>query len=484
MPIANFKPVASLYEFKMQEYQNDILSDNIQIEEDRVLLEEYKNQKSETLNIGAMVKEELMKTINELQNTKNELEKELDAFAGVLWDEFVSHASQSPEEIFNQIFEPFLQALTPLMEVVSSVGLPEVPIIGNIQNIIQKIAKTGQLIAKLPKEVRDAARKEAEAKKKVEQELRKAEADAATAERKLKQENQNMSWWERQKDDFKNSPIGKVILEIVEIFKQVLQIITMICQCALYAAILMILEKLKPIIGMLGDVVALVTNAYTVLKMLMFSQAQMLKFFYKMLEEKLSELYGIVTYVIDGGWSLPVNFMISAIYADMLCCEYDISSINFEMSKLSLEHYISDKKEELEDLNSNKSKVEASLENARGDELNGTYPQYMIDNLNTQLSIYENSINSTETIINDSESNLKTILENQQFFTNNRAKKYRLELDKLTSEDNYLSAEPEASMKLMEEQKQQTEKLKKEAEENRKKLKEVQDKKAANATKT
>lgn len=368
MPIANIKPVGSIYEYQMHEWQNDLSGVQLQLEEDKTLLSSYKDQKSETIQIGMAIKNQIINTINELENTKNDLEKELQEFAGIVWDEFTDHAGRSAEDIFNEIFEPFMQALTPLMDLVGSVGLPEVPIIGNLQAIIQKIAKTGQLISRLPKEVREAARKEADEQKKLEKERRTAEAEAAEAERKYKQVDQNMSWWDRQKDDFRNSPFGKIILEIVEIFTQVIHVVWMICQCSVYAALLMLLEKLKPLLSQLGDIIALISNAFSVMKMLMLSSAQMIRFFYKVLEEKLSELWNVVRYVIDGGWSMPINGMISAVYADMICCEFEISSINMEMGRISIDHNVDLDEDKIKEYEKRIKSLEGNLESAKAED--------------------------------------------------------------------------------------------------------------------
>lgn len=478
MPIANFAPVSSLYDYQVQENLNDLSVVQLQWDEDAALLSTYKEQKSDTQNIGLMIKNEILKSIEELRATKDELEKELEEFAGVVWDEFSDSANQSAMDIFNQIFDPLMQAITPLMDLVGSVGLPEVPIIGNLQSIIQKIAKTGQLISRLPREVRNAAREEAEKQKKAHKELAKAQADTEEAERKYKQVDQNMTWWDRQMDDFKNSPIGKILLEIVEVFIQVIEVLKMICQCAVYAALIMLLEKLKPLLQQLGTIISIITNALTVMKMLMFSSAQLIRFFYKVLEEKLSELWNIVRYVIDGGWSMPVNGMISAIHADMICCEFEMSSINMEMGRLSLDHIVdidTDTKKKWE-------KREKQLQGEMESELNSqNFDRDVFDSLNYKFTLAGLSVDFYDNVVKMDKDNLDEYITEVSAFNKLAPGRYKLELEKRTAEDDFLKNNHEAIKKDIAETQKLTGAARTKAARQRRKTAELKEQKAAEA---
>ena len=473
MPVANFTPVASIYEYRVQENMNDLSAVQLQWDEDAALLSSYKEQKEDFQNIGLMIKNEILKSVEELRQTKDELENELAAFAGVVWDDFTNHANQSAMDIFNQIFDPLMQAITPLMDVVSNVGLPEVPILGNLQAIIQKIAKTGQLIAKLPKEVRAAARQEMEDKKKAEKELRKAQAEADEAARKYKQINENMSWWDRQMDDFKASPFGKIVLEIVDIFMQVIEVLKMICQCAVYAALMMLLEKLKPILQQLGDIIALISNALTVMKMLMLSSAQMIRFFYKMLEEKLSELWGLVQYVIGGGWSMPVNALISAVHADMICCEFEMSSINMELDRLQLGHKIELDGEMREMWQQRVNELTAAQEQNSGPNELDPFAAQAAEYVKRELQKSRVQLNRASVIELQDKSALNTLGIDISAFNETASDKYNLELEKRTAEDEYLKNSHEAIQQEIEETKKLTEAAQKEAEETNKKTEQL-----------
>ena len=437
MAIANFKPVTDLSAFKYQELQNDVSAYNIQINEDLELIKQYKQQEEETFDLGSQIKDEISKIIAELEKTQDEMWAELDAFAGFFWD----HANQGPEEIFNQIFEPFLQAVEPLMNVVGSIGLPELPVIGNIQTIIQKIAKMGQLIAKLPKEVRDAAKKEMEDQEKLRKELKKAEADKATAERKMKQIDPNMKCWDGVEDDFKDSKLGKIVMEIVEIFKDILHILQMMCENAVMGALLVILEKLKPIIGMVGDAFALINNAYTVMKMLMFSQAQMLRYFYKTIEEKLSQLNGILNFLICGGYSLPTNFMISAAYSDMVSCQVGISSTNQEIYQMDYDYALKEVDSKISNLTALNSNIDGQIENAKADIVKGTNgAKEKHDDLIVKKESIENELDTAETIKKIYETGKESLLKEKEIWKNGGSDKYyNDEMEKLTEEDEYLS---------------------------------------------
>lgn len=476
MPIANFSPVSSLYDYQVQENLNDLSSVQLQWNEDAALLSSYKEQKSDFQNIGFTIKNEILKSIDELRQTKDELESELAAFAGVVWDDFADHANQSAMDVFNQMFDPLMQAIAPLMDVVSNVGLPEVPILGNLQAVIQKIVKTGKLISKLPREVRDAARQEMADKKNVEKELRKAQADADEAARKYKQINQNMRWWDRQVDDFKASPFGKIILEIVDIFMQVIEVLKMICQCAVYAALIMLLEKLKPLLQQLGDIIALISNALTVMKMLMLSSAQLIRFFYKMLEEKLSELWGLVQYVIGGGWSLPVNGLISAVHADMICCEFEMSSINMEINRLELDHKVDIDAE----IQKNWEKYSKSLEGQMESELNSSsYNKEAYDALNREWTLASLSVELYKNIVQSDKDNVEEYVAEISAFNELAPDRYQLELEKRTAEDEYLKNSYEAIKKDTEEATKLTEAAKAKAAAQRKKTAELKAQKAA-----
>lgn len=463
MPIANFTPVGSIYEYRVQENLNDLSAVQLQWNEDAVLLSSYKEDKSEFENIGLTIKNEILKSIDELRQTKDELEQELAAFAGVVWDEFSDHATQSAMDIFNQIFDPLMQAITPLMDVVSNVGLPEVPILGNLQAVIQKIAKTGQLISKLPRDVRNAARQEMADKKKAEKELRKAQADADEAERKYKQINENMTWWDRQMDDFKASPFGKIVLEIVDIFMQVLEVLTMICQCAVYAALLMLLEKLKPLLQQLGDIIALISNALSVMKMLMFSQAQLIRFFYKMLEEKLSELWGLVQYVIGGGWSLPVNGLISAVHADMICCEFEMSSINMEIGRLQLDHKIENDVSNREMWQQRINSLTAAAEQNSGPNDLDPFAAQAAEYVKRELQKARVQLNRASIIELQDKYASDVLATDISAFKETAPNKYKLELEKRTAEDEYLKNSHDAIKKDIEETKKLTEETQKKA---------------------
>lgn len=474
MPIANFTPVTSIYEYRVQEWQNDLSGVQAQWNEDDALLSSYKEQKSETVQIGMMIKSQILGAINELQRGRDDLEKELEEFAGVVWDEFASHSSRTAEDVFNDIFDPFLQALTPLMDVVGSVGLPEVPIIGNLQTLIQKIAKTGQLISRLPKTMRDAAKKEADEQRELEKKRIAAETEFADAERKYKQVDKNMTWWDRQMDDFKNSPFGKILLEIVEIFKQVIQVVIMICQCAVYAALLMLLEKLKPLLQQLGDIIALISNALSVMKMLMLSSAQMVRFFYKMLEEKLSDLWNVVRYVIAGGWSLPVNGMISAIHADMICCEFEMSSINMEIGKLSLDHTIDLDSKDIRYLKDYVSNLDGQIDEAKNEDPRDSEE---IEDLETFKKDLNSVIAYSEAKKKNHEAALEEHIANMDAFSATAPGKYKVELEKRASEDKFLQESHKQIAAINEKNKELTKAAKANAEKTRKDMEELKKRK-------
>ena len=469
---ANFKPVKSVYDYRIQEWNNDLSSTQQQWDEDKVLLSTYKEDKVKIEQIGFDIKEQIKTVVEEIENTVSSLESELLNAGLGLVNTFKSQATLTPEEIFNMLFEPFMQALEPLMSIIGTVGLPEIPVIGNIQNIIQQIAKTGSIISKLPKQVREAARAEAKLKKQKE-ELEKKKKETSDQLAEAQNAQKEGSSWDRP-SEFAKSRLGKIVNDIVSIFWDVLKIITMICECAVIAAIMMLIEKIKPIVGALGNIVAIITSAQTVMKMLILSASQMVRYFYKMLVDKLSELWDIISFVVDGGFSLPVNALISGVHADMICCEFEMSSINMKIDDIKKSHKVDLKKENIKKYKENKEKYENLLEDInKGDydsladyrsEMIGTVASSLLGGFGAstiknfakkqipvtkptaaEINFFNNAVSSIEnTIIKETNSlsalstDLETHRKEINSFNKLAPQKYEEELKRRTNEDEYL----------------------------------------------
>ena len=114
--------ITSLYEYRINEWENDLSAVQKQWDDDAVLLETYKDQKDISLNLGLVIKDQILKVVTELENSRDKLWSDLADFAGTLYDRAMN--DDIVEDIFNQIFDPFLEAVNSLTEVISLAPLP------------------------------------------------------------------------------------------------------------------------------------------------------------------------------------------------------------------------------------------------------------------------------------------------------------------------------------------------------------------------
>ena len=421
--------ITSLYEYKVHERRNDIEELNGQICADWDYIRSLEESKAGNQSLGYAIKQEIQSAIEELRQTRDEMWNEVEEFAiGMVTLSNYTGKGMTEEELFSMLFDPLQAALQPILDFLPNLGLPEIPIIGNLTQIIKKISDMGRMIRRLPQEYVDAARKEAE-------EAKAAEKELAAAQKTERQ--RGMGWWDRRADDFKNSQFGKICKEIVDILGEVLHIIAMIAQNVTLFAILELIKLLKPVLDAfqiaVGTVVTLLENAYTLIRTLIYSSAQLLRYFYKMLEKKLTQLWDILVYVCSGGWSLPENLMISAAYGDIVCCNIEISGLMCEIENLDLSHSIALTDEQISAYQAKAEELAVKIKNS------GTSRQSRREYQNDRSDIMNIKLPPLQKAKAEMLSSQKENDAEASYLSSNGTKIYNEELMRLTQQDAYLS---------------------------------------------
>ena len=335
----------------------DINELNTQICADWNLIHQLEQAKDGSLFSG--FKKDIAAAINELEEMKTEMEGELEEFATGITSlsSYMGKGGMSEEEMFDMLFNPFMEALKPIADFLPTMGIPDLPIINNIPKMIDKIVQMGRLIKQMDPETVARAREEAEAAEQTQKAINKLEAEKRQA---------GMTPWQKTKDNFKHSKFGQILTEIYDLLKDVLQIIMMIAQNIVIFAILELIRIAKPVIDAfqlaVGTIVTLLENVYTLVRLMFLSSAQMLKYFWKLVEKKLSGLYYMVYYAASGGWSLPENYMISAAYQDIVSCELEISGLIYELNDANLKAQLSGVEDQLKSCEKKTKKITTMLD--------------------------------------------------------------------------------------------------------------------------
>ena len=182
-----------------------------------------------------------------------------------------------------------------------------------------------------------------------------------------------------------------------------------------------------------------------------------------MLEEKLSELWGLVQYVIGGGWSLPVNGLISAVHADMICCEFEMSSINMEIGRLQLDHKIENDVSNREMWQQRINSLTAAAEQNSGPNNLDPFAAQAAEYVKRELQKARVQLNRASIIELQDKYASDALAADISAFKETAPNKYKLELEKRTAEDEYLKNSHDAIKKDIEETKKLTEETQKKA---------------------
>ena len=307
-----------VYELGVLERMHDIevLTENIKL--DNKLLSGYMddNLSAQKMNFGIAG---LLSGITvQLEDIKKQMSSEY-----ATWSDAGNAILATAESSFNAgrtsvvdklmaIVDPLVESVTILQDsILNKMGIPDLPIIGNIQKILKEIANIGRVVSKVDPKLREEARNRA----------RKEKDDA----------NKNKGWFASVCED---SWLETIINEIIEIIRSVFNLIKDIISLIEPFLMMMLIEKLKPVIEFfslaLGEIYGICENIVSLGKMLIFNQAKLLDMFAQAIVEKISEIWDIFRYVVYGG-TLPNDAMISALVGDIVSCENEISGKQLEI---------------------------------------------------------------------------------------------------------------------------------------------------------
>lgn len=416
--------------------QADLSKSQTQLNSDNSILCGLYASFSKTEKDGLIAAEEVNSAIEELRALEKEMRKSLFDYAKTGWG-----SGRTAEEMFMELIDPMLAAVSSLSSVIQQMGLPQLPIVDQIPTMLQKFSSLGKIISKMPKEIKNAARKEAEEARKLE-EAEEEEAEKAAIEKAKK--NGGNQTWALIAYRYNNSPLKDVIDGIVKAFNALLDAIEMICSCAEIFAILLIIDKFKPIIDqfkiIVGDAVTILENVDVLLKQIIVGKFSMLELLGQLIWEKVRSVWDILVYACCSQ-GLTTNALISGCWADIVSAECDISSISFKLgteeSKLQLlidnktEEKYSDKIEKIEKYIENlKSKKDIDPEIIRSQTIEKDFLLKKKEKLVEEDYPYHKD-------------QLAASMDISESFEENRAKIYAATLDSKLSLDKYLN--PNAS---------------------------------------
>jgi len=410
--------------------QKDLNKSYDQLNIDQNLLCTFYRDLSKNKKDGLGAAEDVRNTIDEIRKWREQMEEEFLAYAKSGWG-----SGKTIEEMFDEIFNPLFQAVEGLTAVVSNMGLGQIPFINTLPKMLENFSNIGKIVRKLPKEVREAAEAEA--------------AEAKAAEKQKEDDAVNAAGgnktWARIAYRYNNdSMLKKLVDEIVELFKAFWDLMELIASCAEIFAIMIILDKFKPVIDqfkiMIGDAVNIISNIYDFLKLLIKGKFALIEFFGKLLWSKVEGLWNILVYV-SVGQNIETNALISGCWMDIVSAQCDISA--FELSIDCLQNQM---------LCHNDNKM-YDIYNNKIDEVNG-----ILNDLKSKTPLEVKEIDSKEkeldalkkkkdklvsyTVPTHSTLFLNS-LSSHEFFLKNIESIYTQALDKNMSLDKYLNPEKE-----------------------------------------
>jgi len=322
------------YELGVTNRLNEISALTQQRENDYSLLSGYVYGNANASDSSFDISKFFSDVIAQLEKIKEQMQAEMnwEKFVDTLGDTFTSAFQAGRENAMDKLtamLDPLTAAVVTLQDaVLTKMGIPDIPVIGNIQQILVKLGDIGRVVSRLPAETRAQARKAAK-----EEEEKKGGSALARL--------------------YENSILEKIVNQLVDLFWQALDLLKQIINCIYPFLLMMLIEKLKPVIEFfslaLGEIVGIAENAYTVAKMIIFNQAQLLNLFAETIRSKVEELWDVVRFFIHGG-SLPNDAMISAVAMDIICCDFQIKADNLDINLIQANQELYSKKVLLEKL--------------------------------------------------------------------------------------------------------------------------------------
>lgn len=308
-----------VYDLGVLERMHDIEVLTETIKQDNKLLSSYMddNLSAQKMNFGIAG---LLSGITEqLEDIKRRLSSEYSTWAdlgGALLSTAASSFNAGQAGVMEKlmaIVDPLVESVTMLQDsILNKMQIPDLPIIGSIQDILKEIANIGRVVSKVDPQLREEARNRAKKEK--------------------EEANKNKGWFASVYED---SWLEAIVNEIVEIIRQVILLIKDIISLIQPFLLMMLLDILKPVIEafglVIGEIYGICASVVELGKMLIYNQAKLLDMFAQAIIEKISEIWDIFRYVMYGG-ALPKDAMISALAGDIVSCNFEISAKQLEIN--------------------------------------------------------------------------------------------------------------------------------------------------------
>lgn len=274
------------------------------IADDKQLLDYYSSENDIIGDTALSARDAVLNAVYDLSNIADMMMAEVDSFclAGIPNVSGIAVSAlqeYTTEYIFNQMFNPILNAFELIQPLASNMfNLPNLPIVGNLSQIITNIINVTRVLARVPKGVLESARKKAE-------------------------ENPESF------PEYARHIIGDIVDKIVTAFKEVIEIIKTFVQNIQLGLLVMVLNIINSLIPVAQDIMQLAQSAYNLIKNLMMSQAKLFEYFYKMLEQKLKDMWNVICYANTALFNSPESEdMINSIKDDIEYCNGQLQQID------------------------------------------------------------------------------------------------------------------------------------------------------------
>ena len=422
--------VAKKLQKEISEAQAKLSKSYSQLSEDQNVLCTLYRDFSKGTKDGLGAAADLKQAVKDIQKWREEMENALINYAKSGWGSGIT-----VEEMFSQLFDPFLASLVPLTDIISQMGLQEIPILNTLPQMLQSFSSIGRIVSKMPSEIKNEARKQAKEAKEAEEAAKNADFEAYN-----KEVGGNKTWNRIVYAYNDDSLLKKIINEIVEAFKALLELIKTICSCAEIFAILLILDKFKPIIDqfkiIVGDVLNTLESIKTVLKALIEGEYAMIKLFGELLWSKVEDIYNIFLYIVSGR-DLPSNALISGCWMDIVSAQCDISAATLSIDMLQNAMAVHADEKAIEAYSNKIDEVNGLIEDMKAaTPLNAKEIQEEESRL-ASLQLYKDTIENVKNPKHRDK--LEDSIESLERFKANKTQIYAAELAARTSQDDYLN---------------------------------------------
>lgn len=302
---------------EISKLQKDLSKSYEQLAIDQGLLCSFYKDSSDQSKNGLEAASEIRNTIEDIKKWRKEMEDEFLNYATTGWG-----SGMSIEDMVDSILNPLLQSVEGLTAVFSQMGLGNIPMLGTIPKMLQNFSNVGRIVRTLPKEVVDAARYQADSAKQIEE------------SGSIEVVGGNQTWTNVAYKNSNDSTMKKIVDEIKSCFEAFLDLLQTIASCAEIFAIILIIDKFKPVIDqfkiMVGDAVTILENVEELLKLLVKGKFALIEFVGQLIWSKIEDLWNIIVYV-SVGQGISTNALISGCWSDIVSVKCDISAIELSI---------------------------------------------------------------------------------------------------------------------------------------------------------